>query len=242
MTYSNKIKLSVVAAVLMGSMAAQAVSFNLSVKSKTSSPSLGGSNVSVSYNGSNRNLLVGEFRATFDGPTAPGYSSSFLAYCTDLLSALRSGYFTPRTFPEGPNPETNPNWVALGGQKAAYLYDGFAQAFTGDDLQTAALQVAIWEVLYDNSIDLMGGLFQVATVDVKDAANVILASLAGVDDETLKNYTETWWQATTADGSQVRNSQGIIGPGPKTSVPAPVAGLGLTSLLIGLCSVARRRK
>jgi hypothetical protein len=227
----------------MGGMAAQAVSFNLSVKTKSSDPSLGGQNVSVSYNGANKSLVAGEFRATFNGPTAPGYSSSFIAYCTDLLSALRSGYFTPRTFPEGPNPETNPNWVALGGQKAAYLYNNNAAVVSGDNLQTAALQIAIWEVLYDSNVDLMGGLFKVATVDVKNAAQVILNTLAGVDDETLKTYTQTWWQATTgADGSQLRNSQGIIGPGPRTSVPAPVAGLGLTSLLIGLCSVARRRK
>lgn len=66
------------------------------------------------------------------------------------------------------------------GDKVAWLFNTFAEGIrlSGTDIQAAALQVAIWEALYDSSPDLGAGNFQLTTVGaIRDQANAYLSAL-----------------------------------------------------------------
>ena len=91
--------------------------------------------------------------AWIDGKPA-GWENTFYSYCVDLL-----------------NNETDPQNVTIsstdamvttnyGAQKAAWLFNTYASMVhgaSGTAAMGAGLQLAIWEVLYDDGVNLTGG-------------------------------------------------------------------------------------
>ncbi|MCL4181181.1 MAG: hypothetical protein KJ072_25990 [Verrucomicrobia bacterium] len=216
---------------------------------------LNGAPVQFAYQGSTRDVLAGAFRANMsDG-------RSFLAFCTDALNPLASGWF--ESFDAMPsNPDTNPIWAAGGGSRAAAIYNAcvtqvcgmpgsIGVGSTSGDFAAAGLQVAIWKALYDTTTDLSGGSFTVMAngsavqQQIIDQAELYLSVLNGFGDPegAWNGNTEAmWWRPVDANGAR-RAAQGLIGANcvAPQSVPAP-PGFALASLTAGLLGFLARRR
>ena len=93
----------------------------------------------------NGSYWAGQFTMQFVGTAPDGYNQIFTAYCVDLLHILQSSEVvtlqsTNGLNPKGLSPSTGP--------KVAYLFNTYGPGIA-DNAHAAALQVAIWETLYD---------------------------------------------------------------------------------------------
>ena len=193
-----------------------------------------GESFGVSWSGGAAvNTIAAAFDLRLDDTAIPGVQSEKLVgYCSDLLDwwnqAATTQPFTAVAVanPSGANATPNPNWVAGGASKAAWIYNNYGGASLGTTQKGAALALAIWDALYDNGDGLGAGLFQVTSGNINarnDAGNMLTAA-AG------KGAQGAWF--TPRDE---RLHQGII-----VGVPAPesvLASLGF----IALAFVCRRQ-
>lgn len=137
------------------------------------------SNVSISLSGVYSNLLVGAGELVWDWitPTPTGFTDIFYSYCVDLLYVLND----PQTVTRRSTTEYHNAGTVDGGiGSAAYLFNANAAAIhaSGNATLAAGLQVAIWELLYDNNSDLSAGSFVLNTTGaIRTAANGYLATL-----------------------------------------------------------------
>jgi hypothetical protein len=250
-----------VAAGLTGAMLpAQATGLWGDVQTFLDQACLNGAEVFVDYNGTAKHVYAGQVCTRF------GESDPFVAFCTDLLNPLQGGWFECIDPMPAVNEQTNPRWASGGGERAAMLYNGFAGSLGGlpgcdqigagtaaGDIAAAALQVAIWEALYDETPGLNNGLFQMLPNGsaLQDAilcqAAIYLTLLSPVDPEQglmmpLADPVAVWWKPLNEDGS-LRQAQGLIGTasivGP--AVPAPT-DFGAATLLVGLLGLWLRRR
>lgn len=119
---------------------------------------IGGFSVSVDGNAES-GILVGGMRATAQGPGVPGYAD-FTTVCLDLSGRIylgRTYTFNETAFsgqtglnPSWSNPWSNPADPAAASQavnNAAFLYASHSNLSAPSDW--AALQLAVWKVLYD---------------------------------------------------------------------------------------------
>jgi hypothetical protein len=115
-------------------------------------------------NGGNYHGYVTAGELNWSWVTAPpaGFAQSFYSYCVDLASFVQGQQVVTAT-PSSSSLFTN--GVTNGGAKAAWLFNEYAagiHAMTNiatAKINAAALQVAIWEALYDTSANLGGGQF-----------------------------------------------------------------------------------
>jgi hypothetical protein len=160
--------LAVAAGLMATSLATQAASLWGDVCTFMTVPDLNGAQVQFSYNGTTRHVYAGVFRADVSA------GRSFLAFCTDAMNTVSSGCFQPFDSMPGNNLEANPIWAIGGGARAAIVYNAHVPAVygmagstgpgsTAGDIAAAALQVAIWKALYDDTLDLSDGLFRVVS-------------------------------------------------------------------------------
>ena len=107
-----------------------------------------------------RNVSAGELNWSWIGATPEGFATSFYSYCIDLVNYL----VDPQTVTVGSS-EGFTNGVVDGGAKAAWLFNTFAAGIhaAGTGIQAAALQIAIWEAMYDRTGSLTDGDFRLAT-------------------------------------------------------------------------------
>ena len=93
-----------------------------------------------------------------------GNGQSFYTYCMDVLNYLTDPQ-TVNVLSTESVPDTSA--VADRGAKAAWLFNQYSSGIRSEsnegvaDTQAAALQVAIWEVLYDATPNLASGYFRV---------------------------------------------------------------------------------
>lgn len=170
-----------------------------------------------------------------------GWADPFYSYCVDLL-----------------HDETNPQNVSIistddmglltagvtlssfGAQKAAWLFNTYASTIhaSGTNAMGAGLQLAIWEVLYDDGLSLTTGTnFRVtaASADALSAGGSYLTALAAAG-EGYKSARATVLDAPI-DGLKYGHGQDQI---VNTPVPEPGTLLLMGAGLAGL--VWRRRR
>ncbi len=165
----------------------------------------------------------------------------FNAYCVDI-----NHYLTPNRWYDANPLDSMSNWgvsdpqvrtgnsPADAGARASYLYNTFGRAT--DPLNRWALQVAIWNALYDSDADVTTGVFWVSAAYPQGlaAANSMLQSLALYDGPPM---TAAWVRLVDAPGG---GTQDFIAP-----IPEPASllllGTGLSALVAGLRRRNRKR-
>lgn len=189
------------------------------------------------------------------GDEAPtGHSNPFVTFCLDVNNVTADGWWAfgsmDDTLLTAQSPGAQRQEESL--YRVANLYSQFSSGIldVGNNMwvgkkQGAALQLAIWEVLYENpsngySLNQEAGSgFYVTEVDeeVRGLANLYLSSAWTQADKTLAT---TFWNAANEDGSH-RASQDLIGPMMPVPEPASIIA-GALLLLPFLASTAARMR
>ena len=193
-----------------------------------------GQGITFKSNNVQHSAFAGQIGWQFTGGagTPSGYNNTFYAYCVSLENALQSPMdVTLRSTNDLTRNGNSPNT----GPKAAWLFNTYANQVSSNTA-ASALQIAIWETLYDSSNDLAAGYFQLVTNDsaLTNQVNSYLTAL----NTNFTTTTATWFQPTNP-----ANAQDMLGAGAVSNVPEP----GLMSLLAGsslsgLCMFRRRRR
>lgn len=196
------------------------------------------------------------------------HTDPFVTFCLDINTSLASGWWQSGGFSAVPSTTTigdpnNPTGPAIrnvtsGLNSAANLYKHYAggvghasgngSTMVWDNkLDGAALQLAIWEVLYDTTgtynVNQDGSAgnnaneFYVSSgsTAVRNRANAMLAAWSSPDWST----DTTFWNAVTSSGA-FRSSQDLIGPFAPVPEPGTFIAGGLL-LLPFLASTLRRK-
>lgn len=160
----------------------------------------------------------------------------FEAYCVDILGPIDfplvftadAASMVDWKAPTGLNTE-------LAGRRAAWLYNTYAATFTPSQLtERTALQMAIWEVLYDTTPDVIrlsptSGRFAVSTpnADVAALATTYLADMLA--NSVAVSISDAAWIRISLKGDPIY--QDFIGPGVPVEEHVPEPG---TAMLLGL--------
>ena len=224
---------------------------------KISDYSLENANVSFNFSGdtpsgpvgTDQTILAGGIGITATTPTAgTGGPSSYVSVCTDFAATLYIGssytYANPAQIPDA-SYVPDPTQVAGGLQSAANLFSKYSGLLTdGKRDDAAALQLAIWTVLYDSNINFSSSSIGNSTFAVNSSG-----TSAGAFSE-LKTLLES-----IPDPSQ--NSVEILVPSPQSGsnngnwqsdtpqallyAPVPEASTVLTASVLlvsfGVCSL-----
>lgn len=193
--------------------------------------------VIISYNGGANYAysLAGAVRMSVNqsgggGGVYAGDPEIFWTYCLDIAPELRLGdtyNFVPKPFPNPQAPSPNPVWVADGIYRAAYLFNTEHDLWDADPptdaAHSAALQLAIWECLYDTDLNLTDGTFRVGPKT----------------DSTIKGYAQDYLNALEAaeeTGGFVTYTTSWLDPDENTQslLYRPVPDGGSTLVLLGL--------
>jgi hypothetical protein len=108
--------------------------------------------------------MAGELNWQWVGSPPDGFAESFYSYCVDVSQNLRDPQEVTARSTNGFT-----NGAAGGGARAAWLFNEYAAGIrsTADaaaaNIMAAALQVAIWEAMYDSSANLTTGSFILTT-------------------------------------------------------------------------------
>jgi len=156
-------------------------------------------------------VLAGQMRVRYQ-------DEDYLGYCVDINGRVGTTEVQERS------------WQTLrNGEQVAYLFETYAdEVSTGK--QAAALQVAIWEVLYEDSsrFDIERGSFHVRDHGVERLAKTMLDSLPGSYEPTMA------LAVLDSDGKQ----DILIGGGNSVPEPGVLALFGL----VGMRVLSRRRR
>ena len=205
--------------------------------------------VSMVAQGYSHYNYVGAFSAVRTGGDAlpSNYSNPFVTFCLDINNTLANGYWTAQNFAEVQSSTSGAIRHSDRLDDVARLYNTYSTGILNSDgswankQDGAALQLALWEVLYENTenynVRTGNGFYVVGSGNssVMDRANYMLNSL----DNLTASSEGTFWNASYADGSS-RNSQDLIGP--VSNVPEPGSILVSLMVLLPLGFSAFKRK
>jgi PEP-CTERM motif-containing protein/fibronectin-binding protein len=176
------------------------------------------------------NVMAGELNWSWLGATPEGFATDFYSYCVDATQYLRDPQYvavrTTDAFTAG---------SANAGAKVSWLFNSFANTIhtSGTNIQAAALQLAIWEALYDTSQNLSGGAFRAtATGAILTQAQTYLTALYS---SSYLGSQATFLDVDGSNPNPARRGQDQI----TYRVPEPS-----TLMMMGLASLAllRRRR
>jgi len=135
-----------------------------------------GGSIDANYHGG---AWAGEMNWSWVGTAPAGFAQSFYAYCVDL-----SSYEQPQQTVTPVSSSGFTNGVPNGGGKAAWLFNEYAAGIhsmtdaTTAAVSAAALQIAIWEAMYDKEANLSSGGFTATAANgdiTKKAADYLSA-------------------------------------------------------------------
>jgi hypothetical protein len=183
----------------------------------------GTSGVSGSY-------YAGELNWEWQAPTPDGFDTYLYTYCVDILHEV----VDPQTV--AISDTTDPLMVTQatdGGAKAAWLLNTYAPDIhtSGNGIDAAALQVAIWEAISDDDHNLATGVFTLLTTNTYTSEVVAQAIFARANDylgalfydgQNYHTSVATWLDATTATGG---GQDQIATPEPSSLLLLGIAGI-----------------
>jgi hypothetical protein len=177
--------------------------------------------VNVAINGgAAKENSVGTFNDTLGtSPGATDLNSGFLTYCVnDLQSLSFSGGEQYRVNPEPVTSLSNGHGTISADHagRIAYLFNHFGTSSL-TNVQAAGLQLAIWELLYDqgNTPDFTSGNFQVPGgvspyTDSSTFAQVISQATSYYNASAGKSETAVFLDAAPANPCQTQGLQGVL--------------------------------
>ncbi|HWB13988.1 MAG TPA: SdrD B-like domain-containing protein [Pirellulales bacterium] len=115
--------------------------------------SLNFDNANVTFDGDTFPIGVFELPITLTGPNS--FSSTFITYCADLVNSLDQGQ---NIFPVMGDPSSMSNLGPNAG-RIAYLYNTYAANNSLTTAQQVGLQLAIWELEYNQGPHIANGSF-----------------------------------------------------------------------------------
>ncbi len=217
----------------------------------------GGNTFNISAQGTTHNgTIASAFSATRTGgdPLPNGHPNPFITFCLSLNATLSQGYWQSGSFSDALATDSGaPVRQGVASlQYAAQLYEtyaggnssgfsgvimpsgGWGSATSAQKAEGSALQLAIWEVLYEyhstGAFDVMSGSgFGITSSanPITTRANAMLGSLTWDSPDT--SLSTTFWNAANLDGSS-RGSQDLIGP--LAPVPEPTTIIAGALLLL----------
>jgi hypothetical protein len=211
-----KLFTSILAILLLAILAATATPVYIHVDTWLNEGDLYGGSATVSTDGGQswRGDYAGQFKAQ-------GANVNWVTYCTDVNYWLADGYYNAGS--PDVNVQHSPTWTGnYGLAESVYLEH---RGDVDSNTKAVALQLAIWEALQDNDLNLLSGNFRTtesaAEAQAQTWLNGITAPVCG-----------TWWEPTDANGNY-RQNQGLIGE--RCSVPD--AGSSALLLLFGIAAL-----
>ena len=191
-------------------------------------------NVNTSYGGT-----ATAFKMS-DAGNELGLGQSFIAFCLDLLGTLNNNADYEVTDTPFATKHTLSDYQV--GNVKNLFNSSYGSVDTDDNIQAAAFQMALWDVLYeedDADLGLDVGKVQgfgddaVDGTDVTDLANSFLGNVAGYGGPAL--YKVSFLEATNDARQDLVTAQ--LAP-----VPVPAAGLLLIGGFGALAAMKRRKE
>jgi hypothetical protein len=190
--YRSLVSFSILSCLVLLPRQANAEIIGFSGLGAASIVTVGGTTAS-NYHGS---VNAGELQWLWLGTPPAGFAQSFYSYCVDLAN-----FVTPLQVVSPTSSVGFTNGVSNGGAKAAWLFNQYAAGIhqLGNTataaVNAAALQIAIWEAMYDSSRDLGGGGFTATASNggVVTKANEYLTALYLSDMTSVATILNASW-------------------------------------------------
>ena len=170
MTIANNTRAIAVAAVFLFGTAAQASPITLKYLNNLSGPS-------GSISGVSGNVYAGEFRFEITGGDTPYWDDELSAFCVDIDTTLKSS--ASYDVQEGLG-----GFTSAQQQNLDRLFTGYYETSKSSAVHSAAMQLAIWEIIEETSAPLQlysSGDFSSSSFNgARGIADVWLADLGGL--------------------------------------------------------------
>jgi hypothetical protein len=156
------------------------------------------------------------------------YEWDTAAYCVDMVQGAEFSHNYEADLINFDDPRLSEQ-NELGFKRAAWIMDNYSGS--GDSVQNAAVQVAIWESITDNTLDLTDGDFKLrhfSNRDVTEKANQFLTAVLGADLDDLKGIYKVAYH---------KDYQDVL-----VTIPLPASVWLFGSAIVGMLGFGKRRR